>query len=1260
MDIAYGYEMSSDHQSVPSLGAQVEDDGTHVIAQIQEALNIAHNSSSSKGARDEAYAFLDQIKCYNQAPSHGFTLASDTTQQPTVRHYALSIFEYAVKYKWSEYSEIQEKTLRGWVIDLAKGILPSDPAYLRNKIAQLWVEIAKRSWCSSWMDMDETLVFFWNMSDKIHKEFVLFTIENLSEDVFGKEDITTIMRGDALQRACIEIFAPIVAISEAFPDREKSTPIRSGSEGWLVRIGKFLDCIIESRLYESPENMRCAIRILSVYKSVITWIFPKAISSSSCVNYMIKSLAVSKIEIQFASVEAFHSLYGRVHLANEEFQSLVYPILTEKSVDLLHKLFEWSCVDPHNIDEEKYQFSKKFSEMISNLGVLVEKKLLTIPKDCDLPNLFNLFFSITRSPSLLVSIPILPLWAKLLQSDKILELPTINLLIAPLLELISTRLIRYDAMQKYPEDPSMVFLHEDIDTIPERHTFLANYRLYSIQIIEVIVYKKCSEAIHHILNQAELSLRYLFDNRTKISVENYSKLSLPALKVDALFTLVEAALRGYIKWRSVTEPRSSEDEQTRINLENFMEAWCGRILSLKFEDPIIRKRFLQSSVILSTSVLDQKIDFMLKVLEQILTNKWSESPEHLKYNEAVKEVQVECLIELQRLALKMPDQLLVVYDQLESIVKEILASGTIDSKSQVAFQAFLFTIIHRNTKLKPEVCFEKLQDFIKPIQALWQDTNLDQMLSSFELFCQVLGIDKVKLYLISRRVHQIEDWSLQQLDEEGHAIKKRNRRTFEGKFILPLRTTKNFLQYSTDRLDPNSPKLQIARGLWKSSIPLILPKLLNFLRFAHAFHNFENWTGLPPEMASVVSRILSDRFWQAGISEGSKEEFYARVSGTRFTMEGLASTIRSCVRAIRENTYGILQYLSRFDVDFYGYNELPGPLAHSLFVDSHYLTSHQFISLLHITRLLIDECPVELRSHFIPPILATCYAQIDAKCTTQWRKLTMRQDAATEGQNLTDEMKQESLLRQVTNTAVMMIAAILDPSRTNCSVPKSSPPLASDTDSSFPSMREFCLSSHGIAEPVLTFLSHAIEMRDTKSCNYVLRIFRSIIPEYSKTKSGLNGKEDTQFLASIREFICQDVLMACISSLNEPYFVDLQREIINCIASILVYYSEDSTTPRQVLLNIPKIKEVAVDKCLQNIKNPSIQIRHQRALVLDLLNDIKGVSISEQGRISKPPVSSRRKERSKMQQAFMTESAATVKSNGSPVLECVANLFGNE
>lgn len=190
-----------------------------------------------------------------------------------------------------------------------------------------------------------------------------------------------------------------------------------------------------------------------------------------------------------------------------------------------------------------------------------------------------------------------------------------------------------------------------------------------------------------------------------------------------------------------------------------------------------------------------------------------------------------------------------------------------------------------------------------------------------------------------------------------------------------------------------------------------------------------NWTGLPPDMRSVVRRILTDRFWQAGISEGSKDDFYTRVTVTKSTMEGFASSIRGSIRNVREACYSILYCMSRLDVDFYGFSNLPGPLANALFADAHCLSSHQLIALLNVVRLMVDDCPVELRDQFIPPILATCFVQMDAKCSSEWEKLTQKQVTVQDDDNLTNEMKEESILRQLTYTAVMMIGGFLDPAR---------------------------------------------------------------------------------------------------------------------------------------------------------------------------------------------------------------------------------------
>jgi exportin-5 len=150
--------------------------------------------------------------------------------------------------------------------------------------------------------------------------------------------------------------------------------------------------------------------------------------------------------------------------------------------------------------------------MMSNLGNFIEQKTSAIPEDCDLPNLLNLFLTIVQSQSFVVSIPVLVTWTRLLRSEDIGGSPTVNPLIAPLLETCSSRLVRYENFPEESDDPSLIFLLDDIDTIPERHAFLGNYRRYSVMMIEYIVRWKQSDAIYHILSQAAHKMEHLYDD----------------------------------------------------------------------------------------------------------------------------------------------------------------------------------------------------------------------------------------------------------------------------------------------------------------------------------------------------------------------------------------------------------------------------------------------------------------------------------------------------------------------------------------------------------------------------------------------------------------------------------------------------------------------------------------------------------------------------------------------------------------------------
>ncbi|KAL5597030.1 hypothetical protein BROUX41_006302 [Berkeleyomyces rouxiae] len=1238
-----------------------------VIPQVHEALRVVHDAYSSNNTRQEAQAFLEQVKQSNDAPLIGYKLAIDTAQSPIVRHYALSLLAFTITQKWEDLTDEQRTTVREWVLQLCQAVSKEDPTYLRNKIPQLWTEMAKRDWGDRWMDMDASLLKLWQNSDlPVHKELVLFVLETLSDEIFNSSDYMVVLRDSILSKACVEIFTSASVLAEAFPNRATSTlSIRAGEEGWLARVTEFLGQCLGADVQNNADARSCAVKSLNVIGSLMSWAVPLAIKSTNTVSVLCQALAASHVEVQKAALNSLYVLYTRVTFNDEEVLNLVAPMFEPEIVSLCQRLCEWSKVDANDIDVDKYQFAKKFSEMLSHLANYLASKLSIFPATADISGFLNLLLQVVQSESLVVSIPVLVSWTKLLTHRTIgPDAANNDQVLGILLQVCSSRQVRYEHFPEDSEDPSFLFLMEDTENLPERHAFLGNYRRFSAQVIEAIVRLKLSESFQYLLTHVDEVMKHLYDSEPQHSVTNYSKYSMPVLKIDTNFAVIEIALKSYAKRRGSDNQIS---ESTRNMLEGYLEEWGRSLLAINFEDPQIRKRALQLLVALSTTALDSNSSFMLSVLEHILMYWPTLQPENRAYNEAIKDLQNESMVELQRLAAKVPDHLIQVYDQIASRVNELLNSGTLDDKRVVAYRSFLFLIIHRATELSYEQRMTKLLSFVEPTFEQWKSPQLLEAVSTYQGFCQMLGLDKAQQYLASHRVNEVAEWGDCKLDEEGLRIQAELE---ERQQMLPLRATKAFLAISVEKVAKPSAAFDYSIALWKDHFQSILSTLLQFLGHAHASHNPSNWQGLPESMRSmVVGKVLSDRFWQSGISEGSKDDFYNRVLDKKDTLEGLGSTIRGSIRFVRETAYAIIYCLSRMDGLFYCLPELSKPLAQALFSDSLFISSHQQISLLNLVRYLVDDCPVENRESFLPPVLEACFRQMDTKINSEWEALANQQTIQTGGDELTEEMKAESILRQVTYTAVVMIADFLDPNKKNPPLKSNSAAIA-ENQPKYPTLRRFCLSKQSLVEPLLVFSTHAIRMKDSRCCGYILRVLRTIASDLRAESSGSSESRPndpmTAFpipadtVAAIREFMSTETLQACITSFHEPYFVDTQKDLSYLMAAIYVYFVPATSTPVNVLLSLPGITPDKLRAMDDFLVNPDNTPRLQRAAMFDLLKHLKGVSIAEMGKLDAP--AKKKETRSKMAQGFMQapgqDGSQNVPRTASPdALDGVARLF---
>jgi len=1216
------------------------------VSTIIQALEVVHSSTTNNDNRRQASNYLEELKQQSGTAQAGYTLASDTSQQPLVRHYGLLLLEHVVKHQSFVLNEQSSVGLRHLILQLSQTLENTPQSFIRNKIAALWVELTKRSWALDWFDLDEALQQLWLQSD-IEREFVLAVLENLSEDVFVREDSTAVLRDKDLNNAVVEIFTSSANYAGGLKIGNQKYQMRCGDQGWTSRIVTFLSQCLQQDSKGKGVSRLC-IAALATLRSVFTWIMTPTIVGANAMTVVCDALLHSDTDVVLTAVDTLLSFYSRTRLEEVEVQALVHPLCHPNSAGVLEQVYVSTIVGPEDTLDPKYSVSKKLAELLYHLTSWLTQ--YEPPKDTDTVPFMKLLVNVARHDSLIVSIAAIHSWDKLLQSSWRRTQP-VQACIQPVLQMAMQRIIAYDMLPSAENEPAVVFVNEEIELFPERQGFYANYRRFCFSIIEAVSYVFLQDALDFILSAVDQELADVALTDQAEDMNQYTRLSQNMLRADAMYSVIDGAFKGIDRWCYGNQESEEQETTTKRNeLLGRIKEWSTRTLEQHhYRDPCVTLRQIKTAVESSSKVLKSDTEFAFSVLQHIVASFQAPPTNNAALNDAQSELHSYAISELRRLCSEHATYFVTFYDQLEMKLQQITTINT-DPKIQVDLRSVLMLLIEHAEGIDRAVRQERLQSFIQPLGSAWQQQ--ESILSTFDTFVQSQAFDQVGPFMVKEHAKDQADWATVTLNSGAQPIQDAMIHAYQS---LPLRDTRVLLSTSTDRLKEGSETHAIVCQIWLPLLPTILSNILRLVSYNHQLHDSSSWPNIAPDQQITIQRVLRDRYWQSGISGGSMHDFHAHVKATKSSLEGFASSVRGRIRVNLENCYSIIHTLGRLGSNFYGIDELPHMLSSALLTSSRHLSPHHFGQLLSMLPKLIEECPVENRTHFLTPVISELLRQIDEKCTPEWNKIAQRASSQHDAQSqqvdptangdLSEEMRDESVLRQMTYKAVNMITLWIDPSR---EIKLSSSKRIVNRPSPTATMRDFILSSPAILEPLLLFCTHAISYKDTKSCATIVSSLHRFVPAFS-TDTHLQGAD----AMAVREFISSEMLKATINSLNDGYFADYHGHLATLIAEIWLSFglsahiaaTETSPavdrpawtdTPKSILLSIPGIEPARVDRAARDLSDLGLagSGRKFKAVVLRLLENVRGVRVSELGKIDNRAERSGLLEKYKMRDAL--------------------------
>ncbi|KAI9031353.1 armadillo-type protein [Hyaloraphidium curvatum] len=1222
------------------------------LAKVQEALELIFNPRTPNDQRVAAQKFTEEFKAQPSGPLFGYHLAHrNGGQSENVRHFGLGCIEYAIRFRWTEYGTDERTKLRDLVADLLRtgtDALVYQKKFLKEKLATIVVEIAKRMWPLEWTDF-ETLLQELYASGPGGQDLVLSILRSLGEDIYVFDNVVPGQRKKDLSTAitAVTVSRRIVDEVVAKPDNAallQSIGLGPANDGWLAKwtLGMVaLQAEYESAVRGGDKGRaeaaeRLASSMIQTIAVTFEWVLLRAIIECQTVLRMFDALLSGSMKIRTAAAEALVVLFSRnLHQTDDNRQACILdPMFDAGGFEKMLQAWATAHGAGHqglaavgNVemtklvdDEADYQLAQRIVQAFAALGethICFRKRAKSIPNGFD--KYIQFMLVVSRHPSTIVSSIACQFWLEALKHEVVKETPELAAALPALLETIFARLMVLD----HPESADPPYRHYndiDFDSPSEMMVFFAQYKNKLLECARIIAALKPVETITWAATRIQVRLA------SKPGAGDFLVPDAPwlkALEADSLLfsSVVSAVPDGLLDQGKA----QGQDNAGHTQIVAALVAVLQQLVAFDTQDPLIVRQQLPMIVSCAEAMAVQS-DLLLQSLQKLFTfttfRMPGEDPELAQRPES-KELRYRALSSLVKLAIAIPNVLIQLYQDIAASIKNLVDQNLLREGEKTFLMEFAVCIVF-NAAVPPESKIPHIHAIMEPYVSEFSSNVLaNGPLLGAPSFLEFIGIGGMAQALAQAGSFQTSVPLL------GPAIAKRamDERQNRARLYALVNTFTSFLRRTVDVRGKAKSDAKLTDLVWNPYIPRIVPNLFRAIKVVHDAWDPQHWQGLPVELQYVLRMGLLEKKQAMGGSS-----FAPPLDD--FADESLAKhldNIRSWLVAYRESSYaslGLLTYLG----EFFSVPDLSQMILQGLFGSAEVMENRHWKSLIgSAMRPMISNCPPQFLMKVLGPILPAFFTFLSNKLELEWKARmekgtlvdeqeiearTMDGDGSGAGsdfievEDMSEEIINEKVLRLLTRAYSDLMVSIFAPAPPaprdgreagrdktpdGKRVPKVSNPI---DDFLNKELVQFLITNMPIAQPLLLSLSNMVHYPDLLSARRTLGISSRLIPLLVKQGP------------SYHEYVAKELLVSALKALHDPYHTEAHGEIITLITEIYMALRPLTTLPLETFSQLPDVDASKIQQ-FESELGQKTQAKDQQAVVRAFLANFAGVAVSQ-------------------------------------------------